>query len=309
MLRCLYVIIALAAAALVLPRAAAADLSFRLTAHFDGTTRFAPPGLDVDVSSQGAMTAYDSAVSFQGSTFHIVNICDATAGKLTTIDPQLKIYAVQDAGAVEAVPLGIGVLAPCYAPGAQGLLLPLPVPSRSGISVALAVADRGMDKIGRAAAHHWTISWTSAPGSAFDAVDVWTDDAVARPIDAVALAAIQSGAYAGDVDKLRSVLSSEPVKIQIDLIAPPPGSAPAPKGSADSVTYSADRLSTKTIDPAVFAVPAKFRQVSPDDFVAEERQAVQKRLAGSGPAPSGVPNNTGAAPVPPPGLMGPGSLQ
>jgi hypothetical protein len=244
--------------------------------------------MSTDFAFQGSMERADTKVSFNGVVFHVINIADSSTGKLATYDPALKIYTVQDMSAVRPIPLGVCTLLPCYTPGGHGVILPIPLPTIPDSISKITVTDRGMEKVGHNQAHHWNIAWTSdTSDDPFDAADVWTDDAAAQPIDPVIGAAIAGGgSLAGEIDKLKTVLTAQPVKIVINLAADAGSTQPS-----GTVTYELHNQSDKPVDNGQFAAPTGLTNLSQNDFLTEEEQQFGPRLSGA-PAPRAAPTVT-----------------
>ena len=144
------------------------------------------------------MQRYDTTVKLaNGNTFHVVNLLDCTAGTVTTLDPALKIYTVNQSTQVRPEVLGIGTLLPSFSPDGRGFMFPEPdlrIASQTGaVGVSVGVSDKGMASIGKTKnAHHYTISlvYSTSGGAAVpyaaQLFDVWTDDTQKQSANCIA---------------------------------------------------------------------------------------------------------------------------
>ncbi len=273
------------------PAPAAPPLNYTLDVSASGI-KGSQGVLKTEIDTDGPMQRYDTTVKLaNGNTFHVVNLLDCTAGTVTTFDPALKIYTVNQSTQVRPEVLGIGTLLPSYSPDGRGIVFPVPdlrIAAQTGaVGVSVGVTDKGMASIGKTKnAHHSTISlvYSTSGGAAVpyaaQLFDIWTDDTQKQSTNCIAGRFIQAAAtgkgaavggvtytFTGDIDPLFAAMTSVPVQISYDS-----------GGAAGTITYTLDKVSTKALDAKLFAAPdSKMRQVAASDFSTEENSALAAR--------------------------------
>ena len=248
------------------------------------------------VNIDGSLQRYDTTVKLaNGYTFDIVNLLDCEAKTLTTIDPDLGEYTVNDFSKVRPQLFGVATLLPSYTYDARNFVFPVPdvrADSRSGmVYVKAHVVDKGLETDKKTkSAHHYTVylDYTTT-GSvelpyASELIDVWTDDSQKQPMNGIAASLLPGSSAAsgaadksnsgvtyiltGDVNQLSTVLTSLPLRVTYYS-----GTA------AGAITYSLSDFSSQSVSSKLFTPPNRgMRQHTATDFENDEHNEFLERL-------------------------------
>ncbi len=249
--------------------------------------------MNTRVDIDGPLQRYDTTVKLaNGLTFDIINLLDCGAKTLTTVDPDLGEYTINNFSDVRPQLFGVATLLPSYTYDARNFVFPVPdvrTSSQSGtVYVDTHVVDKGVETFRKTKnAHHYTVylNYTTT-GSVevpytFERIDVWTDDSQRQPMNGIAASLLPGSSpvpdvagsgvtyrLTGDVDQLSAVLTSLPLRITYHS-----GTA------AGAITYSLSDFSSQPVGSKLFAPPGrKMRQHTATDFESDEHDEFLERL-------------------------------
>ena len=275
--------------------ATATPLSYTLKISASGVTS-GRSEMETRVNIDGDLQRYDTTVKLaNGYTFDIINLLDSGAKTLTTIDPDLGEYTVNDFSKVRPQLFGVATLLPSYTYDARNFVFPVPdvrAASQSGtVYINTHVVDKGMETFRKTKnAHHYTVylDYTTT-GSvelpyASELIDVWTDDSQKQPMNGIAASLLPSSTSVtgasdesgggvtyrliGDVDQLSDVMTSLPLRTTYHSGT-----------EAGAITYSLTDFSDKPIGSKLFTPPGrKMRQRDATDFEYDEHTEFLERL-------------------------------
>ncbi len=249
--------------------------------------------MNTRVNIDGPMQRYDTTVKLaNGLTFDIINLLDCGAKTLTTVDPDLGEYTINNFSNVRPQLFGVATLLPSYTYDARNFVFPVPdvrTASQSGtVYVNTHVVDKGMETYRKTKnAHHYTVylNYTTT-GSvelpyASELIDVWTDDSQKQPMNGIVASLLPGSTpvpeaagngviyrLTGEIDQLSAVLTSLPLCITYHS-----GTA------AGAITYALSDFSDQPVDSKLFTPPSRrMRQHTATDFESDEHAEFLERL-------------------------------